>query len=220
MLMETQLIGFGVEEATGPVTFDANSSAVATASAATSISSSNLTVGTGANRAVVMQIGFSSALVTGISATWDGIAMTLIASVANGLGGLVALFGIVNPASGAKSLSVSWTGSSDAKMNAVSWINVSQVGGSTTFYSSATATGTTYPTTGAVVSSANDAAMDVVTTNANLSAPTQTQTALNTTGAYSFAGSRASGAGISISFQWTGNNTFPYAQVVTAIKAA
>lgn len=97
------------------------------ASSATSISSTGITVGASAT-CLVMMIGFqgigSSNIPTGVAATWNGASMTARSNVSY-TGGTKAvtayIFTLVNPASGAKTLSTTWTVSQDAYMSAISF---------------------------------------------------------------------------------------------------
>src|SRR6185503_16585543 len=131
------------------VTFDANATADVTANGVTSITSANLTVGSGSNRALVVQLGFSLQTLSALAVTWDfGGSAQACAVVPNAAAnrsttpGRSELWGLVNPISGAKTLKAAWTGSSDVVMNAVAWRNVDQTGGATSFPHGTSATGT------------------------------------------------------------------------------
>lgn len=207
------------------VVFDANATADATANGVTSITSSNLTVGSGSNRALVVQFGFSLKTISAVTVTWDnGASNQACAQIvaANGVGavGRAELWGLVNPISGAKSLRAAWTGSSDVCMNGVSWTGADQTGGTTTFPHSTSASGNSTTASVAITSAIGNATMDSAVVLAVLSAPTQTQTFLDNTPAnISAGGSRAAGAA-SVTHQWTGGVANQWVIVGTDILAA
>jgi hypothetical protein len=115
----------------------------------TSTNYTGITVGSGSNRALIVYV----ALTVGGSAPvlhWDSAGtnqlMTLLGTgVADGTSAHYYLFGLVAPTSGAKNLLVSWTGTVQSLVDAVSFTGVNQTGGTTSFphYNSATGTGTT-----------------------------------------------------------------------------
>lgn len=94
------------------------------ATAATSISTTGITVGASAT-ILVVELVFQrgGAFVTGVTATWNGVTMTSAASLDTHVSQYVSsyIFILVSPASGAKTLSVSWTGSADCYMGASSF---------------------------------------------------------------------------------------------------
>src|SRR2546428_12764173 len=104
------------------VTLDARSTTPAQANAVTTIDLTTFTVGSGSNRALVAQIAWGSGGGTpsGITLNWDQLgtpqAMTLIKTVTNG-SLVVALYGLVNPTSGNKTLRASWTTAVDVDLN-------------------------------------------------------------------------------------------------------
>ncbi|UPT97249.1 hypothetical protein J4G48_0003440 [Bradyrhizobium barranii subsp. apii] len=123
------------------VAFDAQGHDGNGGSSSTSYSSSTvITVGSGSNRALVVYLMFvfggGSGLPTGISVTWNGVAMTPItgASFSDVTAGTsIIAYGLVNPASGANTLSASWTGSRFTSVAAISFTGVDQTGGATSF---------------------------------------------------------------------------------------
>lgn len=102
---------------------------------------SNMTVGTGSNRALCVQLWFSnSTLPTGLTVTWDSggtnQAMTAISGTTaanSGITGTSVLYGLVAPTSGNKSLVISWTGNTEAHATAVSFTGVNQTNVATAF---------------------------------------------------------------------------------------
>jgi hypothetical protein len=123
----------------GDVAFDAgDSSGVGTrVVSATSMAYTGITVGSGTNRALVFAIYFD-ANVSSVSAVWDSVGanqtMELIGSKKeNTWNRYLYLFGLVAPASGNKTLSVSWTTTSTARGGAASFTGVNQSGGTASF---------------------------------------------------------------------------------------
>lgn len=195
------------------VAFDANASAVVTGTGVTSITSSNLTVGGGSNRAVVCQLVLSFKTPTGESVNWDQTgtpqAMTSIIA-ANGTGTIARaeLWGLVNPTAGAKQAKAAWTGASDVYINCTSFTGVDQTGGATTFPNSTSGTGTrsgATPFSLSITSAAGNMTVAAIALDiGSLSTPTQTQTFLSNALACDGAASRAVGAA-SVAHAWNGD---------------
>lgn len=105
------------------------------ASNTTSISSTGITVGASASLLivpVVLEKGSGSTTVpTSLAATWNGTSMALGPSVTdtNSDAVTVAIFSLVNPAAGAKTLQVTWANSMDCYMSAVSFTGTDTVTG-------------------------------------------------------------------------------------------
>lgn len=185
------------------VVFDANATASCTANAVTAINCSNLTVGTGTNRALVCVIVWSG-LVSTPALTWDNgatnQAMTAItnATAANGTSVSVQMYGRVAPTSGAKQLRATWTTARDVYVNCTSWTSVNQTGGTTTFPHGIGGTGTGTTGQGVTVTiAAGNATMGVFGTASavTISSVNNTQTFLNNAAAnIDGAGNRAAGA--------------------------
>ena len=124
------------------VGFDAKStSPTATTSPTrqTSHSHTNLTVGSGANRGLVFGFAWEDINPGPITAcNWDNggtpQAMTAIVSpTAASDGTYVALYGLVNPTAGNKTLFISWTNSAELIACGIAFTGVDQTGGATTF---------------------------------------------------------------------------------------
>lgn len=127
------------------VAIDAIGTEVTSNSVATK-SLTTLTVGSGANRALIVGMTLQSTA-TAVTVHWDTAgtnqSMTLIGSKAAASVCTVYLFGLVAPTSGNKTLTASWTGTSDVTLAAVAFTGVNQTGGVTSFahFTSAAATG-------------------------------------------------------------------------------
>lgn len=96
-----------------------NATDTQTASGATSISSTGMTIGGSANLLVVTVLWQNA--VTSRAFTWNSVSMTE-AKYQNGASGTAAgIYYLANPATGNKTLAGSWTGSSDCYMGCVSF---------------------------------------------------------------------------------------------------
>lgn len=215
------------------VAFDAQSSASSTANGVTSHNHTNLTVGSGANRALLVMVAWSTTVPTGITVTWDNgasnQACTLITNASHGsaTGGnrSVQLYGLVAPVSGNKTLRVAWTGAADVYVDAIAVTGADQTGGATTFPNGTSANGATGPgaTNGVTITSAVGdyvIAAHVTPTNA-VSSVNQTQAFINNSAAgISAGGNRAVGAA-TVSCTATYDTATPtWSSVGTSIKAS
>jgi hypothetical protein len=199
------------------VTFDAKGTTDATANGATALNFTNLTITGGlSNSALVAQLAFSLKTISNLTVTWDNggsnQAMTQIIA-ANGTGSVcrAELWGLVNPISGNKTLRSAWTGSSDVCVQAVSWSNVDQTGGTTTFANATSATGSSSGTgthnTITITSAVGNATMDSATGTPTYNSVNQTSTYIdNTPATISAAGSRAAGAA-TVTHAWNATST-------------
>lgn len=112
------------------VTFDAKSAQdTATSGAASSISASNLTVGAGANRALVAEvsIGTKAAMITGCS--WGAQPLTMLAASnsPDAVKGRVELWGLIAPMSGVQPMTCNFSQATYAFMASASFAGVDQV---------------------------------------------------------------------------------------------
>jgi hypothetical protein len=116
------------------VAFDAISSADTEVTNGTALTHNNMTVGSGSNRALIAVLCFNAAVSDPLTTcTWNGVALTKIGSVSNGLGARVDLYGLIAPASGNHTLQVNWSTSTDAYVGCASFTGVDQTGGATSF---------------------------------------------------------------------------------------
>ncbi len=183
-------------------TFDANATADVTANGVTSLTSANLTVGSGSNRALIVQLGFSVKTISALAVTWDFGASAQACAVVTGAAANATdnaraeLWGLVAPVSGAKTLKAAWTTASDIYMNQTSWTGVDQTGGATSFPHGTSATGTSAAPSVTVTSAVGNATMACCCdAAASITAMTQTQTFNdNVAAGINAAGSRAAGA--------------------------
>ena len=204
----------GAGASTTTVALDANASSVATSAAnITTITNSNLTVGSGSNRCLVAQFisyNSSNSTISGLAMTWNGTAMTQIGTttVFDGTNVLsVYLFGLVNPASGNNSAVATWTNNSNnTALNVTSFTGCNQTGGTTTFahFNSQSEVNFSDPVSLPVVSPSGNLAIDVAVSSGGLSAPTQTQlfSDINTGGGSSYS------TGTNPTFGWTNAGGF------------
>jgi hypothetical protein len=211
------------------VTLDANASNFVQGTGVTSITSSNLTVGAGANRAVVFQLALSLHSADGtVTGNWDQLgtpqALTLIVGRNNtggATGGGAELWGLVNPTSGAKQVKFQWTGSSDVYVNGTAFADVDQTGGATSFPHSTSQVGSfgtiTMPITSAV---GNYTVAHIVEDLGSISAPTQTQAYIDNALAIGAGASYATGASPTVTHGFTvGTSPSVYVFVGTDIAA-
>ncbi len=114
--------------------------------AATSFDYTGMTVAAGSNTALMLVLSFGSGSVTGIAAHWDSAggnqAMTQLVASSSGVV-TCAIFGLVAPATGNKTLHINWTGSAEIFVDAVAFDGADQTGGATTFPNSQTGAGST-----------------------------------------------------------------------------
>lgn len=215
------------------VALDANASAEVNATArlgTTGLTSTNLTVGAGANRALIVQIAFSVKAVTSIVVTWDSGGsnqdVPLIVSQQNTAagvnGGLVGLWGLANPISGAKTLKVVWNAvTSDIYLNHTAFTGVDQTGGATSFPHSTSQTGSFGAVTLAITSAVgNWTVSHIVEDLGSISLNTQTLAYIDNALAIGAGAEHATGAA-SVTHGFTvGTGGAVYAWVGTDIAVA
>lgn len=134
------------------VAFDAQSTTDNKVSNVSTSSDTHLTVGSGTNRALVVQIAWGAGTAPSITGVhWDSAgtnqACTLISNTditsSNGQT-RTSLYGLIAPTSGNKTLKVDWASNvSDGYVSAVAYTGVDQTGGSTSFAHGTTGSGTT-----------------------------------------------------------------------------
>lgn len=184
-----------------------NTSGVTTLSSSTSI-----TVGASATALVVL-VGASNTGVshaTGMTATWNSVSMTLLASInydTNGAqnNGTVWVFGLRNPASGAKTLSISWTNAQDATACAISFTGSDTSSDANAFPTANRVTNS--GTTGNLSLTVNSATGNFTVAiggSASVTTPNQTQIFLDTACPDDVLAQRATGTA-SVSYTWTGS---------------
>jgi hypothetical protein len=123
-----------------PVALDARDATGTQYAAATTHSYTGLTVGSGGHRALVCSVGadLNSGL-DPVTVVWDSggtnQSMTpFLAELGNGASSIkIILYGLVAPTSGNKTLSVTFNSAASSYISCISFTNVSQTGGTTTF---------------------------------------------------------------------------------------
>ncbi len=152
------------------VAFDAKTSTITNVNGVATLTVSNLTVGSGANRAMEILLWFSvHPLPSGIVATWDSggtnQAMTAVANTSSDnsvLTGSTIIYGLIAPTSGNKNLVVSWTGNAEAHAAAISFTGVNQTSVAVAFPNGNTnvhTTSTASPTSVAITSATGNMAV-------------------------------------------------------------
>lgn len=197
----------GLSPAIAQVAFDAVALGVAVGSGTTG-SSTFLTIGAGANRALVVYITLlaSGAASTGVTAVWDSggtnQSMTLIDSFSNpsDFGAspqTVLMFGLVAPTSGNKTLAISWTNSANYSIGSASFTGASQVGGTTTFANAVHAqnvTGSSTTATSTITSTATSIVTAQFLTQIAADSVSDTQLWLNSNPAFNTSANYKTGA--------------------------
>lgn len=121
------------------------------------------TGGSLSNGCVTFIVCFGGNAKTGLAATWDGVACTLIASINTGGGfGTTTVWGLspIGTHTGNKTFSISWTDTADqTTIQGQSWTGADQTGGTTTFNHNLTATGNSGTASGAITSATGDAVL-------------------------------------------------------------
>mgnify|MGYP001587423595 CR=1 FL=1 len=164
--------------AAAPVAVDAVGSAdVTNFPGGTSVNFNNLTVGAGANRALlaIFCFGNNASPPTSISVTWNGVGLTQIANtlVHDGTDIGIVMFGLANPASGNQTLAFSWTGTQAYSVDAISFTGVDQ---STPFTNGVNASGVgTTQNPGTITSPVGDYAAAAFASTVTYSAVDPTQ---------------------------------------------
>lgn len=174
----------------------------------TSITYTGITVGVGANRALIFMayLQGGAAPPTGITAKWDNTGtpqtMTLIKSQAINTNEIVLLFGLRNPTSGLKTLLLSWTNGEAYSADAISFTGVDQVSDATAFPNSAVALNNSTAASITITSATNNIPVAVLGAGQALSAINQTTIFHDTSSVGECVGQRAVGAA-SINFTAT-----------------
>ncbi len=131
----------------GQVVFNSAGTAQHTTVDSTSFNYTGITVGSGANRALVFAVTFMAS-VTGVTAVWDqggtNQAMEFIGSQKQNQWDVwIYWFALVNPTPGNNTLAVNWTTAVAAAFEAADFEGVDQTGGVTSFAGFAGASGAT-----------------------------------------------------------------------------
>lgn len=194
------------------VALDAVATGFQSVAAATSVTTVKLTVGSGSNRAIVLQAcwGAASGLpVTSRVATWDfGGSAQAMGEIVNQVSGVLlesALYGLVAPAAGALSLKLAWVNSADCDIFPIAFTGVDQAGGATSFPNSTSNVNSASPSTITITTATNNATVSCVAVGGNPAGPNQTQTFLDTAPANMSAAGEyrvPSGSG-SVTHQWS-----------------
>lgn len=124
-----------------------------------SFTTSLLTVGSGSNRALGVSVELDIAA-SGFSITWNGTPLTLVSSTSVSdatNSSVMAIYGLINPASGNFALAGSWTGASNIVIEAISYTGVDQTSVAVAFPHGNTASGNSGTATVVITSSTGNA---------------------------------------------------------------
>jgi hypothetical protein len=193
-------------------------------SSGTSLSDTSLTIPTTTNRALTVLVVYDgTTIASSLAITWDfggsnqALSQIAIQSIS---GETVAIWGIVAPTTGNKTLNAAWTGHSDFKMVAIAWSGVDQTGGATSFPGAVGATATnTGPATGTITSASTD--FTVACTSMQLASEVSAsdmQVAHDENGSFDFAAQYGGGAA-SKTLSWTISQSDTWIWAGNSIKA-
>jgi hypothetical protein len=194
----------------------------------TSLSYTNITVGSGSNRGLILFlcINGGGSAPTGVTATWDsGVtnqAMTQRVTVANASNNSnLYVFALRNPVSGAKTLAISWTNTANVSACAISFTGVDQTSDAIAFPNTNSATGNG-TSASVVITSATGTipvALGVCIGTSTLAAANQTQIYIDTAVVADNGGQRATGAA-SVTFSWSVTSAGNWAAAGLNVAAA
>src|SRR5882724_1199097 len=138
------------------VIFDAKSTQF-TANPGTSLSDTSLTVDATANALLVLIS--RSGNEPSVTCTWNGVSLTLVANVNNGFDETTEIWGLLNPASGAKTLAITWTNAQACCASGISFKGVDTSSLANAFTHANNSTGATGPATVTITSAVDDIAV-------------------------------------------------------------
>lgn len=196
------LIGvlFSLGPALAAVAVDATGTADTLTNNATAATFTNITVGSGSNRALVVLFEWGqggTTAPTNVACTWDTAggsptnqAMTAITGTANSRSttgpnriSYSVLFGLVAPTPGNKTLTCTWTTAGYVYLNAISFTGVAQAGGATSFPNGTNAVGITANPSVTVTSAVGQYVVGGGSNFASVSAINNTSLFIDNTGA-------------------------------------
>ena len=203
------------------VAFDADATA-STRGTATTLTNGNLTIGSGVHRALIVQM--TTSLATTQTVVWDAAganqALTLIGSTAYASSYTSWLYGLINPASGNKIVTVTWGGggSNFGVLNAASFTGVNQTGGATSFPNYTGTSGLGISPSVTVTSATGDMVVDTLMCQTAPIAGNKTKLFWNTGGTVNGGSQYAAGAA-TVALSWTQGSSYIYALGACSIKA-
>lgn len=139
------------------VVFD-NKSTQFTANPGTSLSDTSLTIGSGTNRALLLLLSRSNNEAS-LTCTWGGVSLTKLANVSNGFDETTEIWGLLNPASGAQTLAVTWLNPQACCAAGISFTGVEQSSLAAAFTNANNSVGATGPATLTITSAVGDFAV-------------------------------------------------------------
>src|SRR5258708_7806301 len=107
------------------VLIDTISSPVPHGSSVSTLTDTTLTIGTGANRALLVSFSANSNDVSP-TVTWGAQTLTQLAISVNGFDAVTYFYGLLNPTSGTQTLTISWAGGVSAAVCGIAFIGVEQ----------------------------------------------------------------------------------------------
>jgi hypothetical protein len=201
------------------VTLDANGTWHTNGSSGTSETTNSVTVGSHTGEIVFCFVSWSAA-VTSPSATFGGTAMTLLTTKTNA--NEVSIWYLVNPPTGSKTASLSWTTSAYVVDDCAAFYGASGTLYGTSAVSGTTSTGGLNMDNTCTVSAAGDLALETIEIGgANPTSPTQTSLGDTTTGNVQNGGASYASSTGNVTFQWTDSNSSggqDWADICTVIQ--
>ncbi len=190
--------------------------------------SSPINIGSGSNgttdRGLVVAVVFVGAAAgtsSGVTATWNGVSMTQLATVGNG--GDIFLFGLRAPDTGAHDLVLAWTGANQPSAVLLSCVGVDQTSDALAFPTAhrVTATGSASPNSIAVTNASGNIAFAAHVVSANFSTAGNTDIGHNNTGNLnSLAGNYDTGTDPTLTYAFSSGNTWASVGCEIAAPAA
>jgi hypothetical protein len=213
------------------VAFDAQGTTFTDGSISPISAATIMTVGSGTNRALVVQIVTNLSTISGVTVTWDfggtGQVCTLIgAANSSNSTARALLYGLVAPTPGLKQLRVSWTGTANVVVDAVAYTGVDPTGGTTSFAHFNSAVGTSASASVTVTSATGNAVVacggnsDFGGTNTGNNTVVFTDNNIASGGHASGWGNRAAGAATVAMTTTVSSATDPWVQIGCDIVAA
>lgn len=163
----------------------------------------NLTVGSGTNRALVAVITFDVDPGAFTAAKWGTQNLTQIVKN-TGSDGTAILFGLVNPTSGNQTFTFTWTTSAnDTYIDAISFTGVDQTGGATSFPNSTTASPSSTATPSITITSATgNYTVSAMTMGQNTTSNNQTLLYFNHSGSFVNSSAQYAAGAATVTHSW------------------
>jgi hypothetical protein len=206
------------------VTFGAKSVDIVEQGSGTTLNLTTLTVGSEADRVLLVQIAWSATDPGTVTVTWDyggaNQVCELIKYEPNGSGRKASLYGLVNPVAGNKTLRVAVTNTTGWLLGACYFYNADQTGGTTTFRNANSATGSSTAPSVVITSATGEATCSVMDAPSGTGTTNQTLLWFISGGGGEDGGADYAAGAASVTHTWTIEYIAGWAIVGCSIKAA